>query len=129
MSDIDIEKLANDKAFRKALLEKTVRESIAQQIRELRQWKGWTQEELARRIDTKQSVIARLERPRDKDCPRISTLLAIAAVFDVALIIRFVPWSKFLILMGERILWVESEEEIRRMQEWAADDDRNEGGE
>lgn len=77
-------------------------------------WNSWRLEHSA--------TIARLENPNSKHLPRISTLLAIAAVFDVALMIRFVPWGKFLILMGERVIWVESEEEIRRMQEWAGEE-------
>lgn len=116
---VDIEKLAKDKAYRSALLERTVRESISYQIKELREWKGWTQEELARRLDTQPSAIARLENPRSKSLPRISTLLAIAAVFDVALMIRFVSWGKFLVLMNEQAIWLDSETEIRRLQEWA----------
>lgn len=122
---VDIEKLTNDKAFRDAFLAKTVRESISRQIRELRDWKGWTQEELARRLNTQANAIARLENPRSKSVPRISTLLAIAAVFDVALMIRFAPWDKFLIVMAERVVWVDSEAEIGRLQEWAGSEAKN----
>lgn len=119
IESVDIERLASDKAFRNALLERTVRESVSRQIRELREWKGWTQAELGMRLNTTASCIARLENPRSKSAPRISTLLAIAAVFDVALMIRFVSWDKFLIIMGESVIWVDSETEIRRLQEWA----------
>lgn len=118
----DIDKLINDKAFRAALLEKTVRESISRQIKELREWKNWTQTELARRLNTRPRCIARLENPLSKSAPRISTLLAIAAVFDVALIIRFVSWDKFLIIMSERVVWADSETEICRLREWATGD-------
>lgn len=116
---VDIEKLASDKAFRDAFLEKTLRESISRQIKGLRAWKGWTQEELAAKLNTRASCIARLENPLSKSAPRISTLLEIAAVFDVALMIRFVGWDRFLIVMAERVIWVDSETEIRRLQEWA----------
>jgi transcriptional regulator with XRE-family HTH domain len=118
MQTVDIEKLASDKAFRDALMEKIVRESIAKQIRDLRAWKGWTQEELAGRLNAKQSVIARLENPNNKHLPRVSTLCAIAAVFDVALMIRFERWDKFLVVMGEDVLWGEAED-WAKLHEWA----------
>lgn len=118
---VDIERLTNDKAFRDALLEKTVRESIAKQIRELRQWKGWTQAELAKRLNTKPNAISRLEDSQNNHLPRISTLCAIAAVFDVALMVRFAPWDKFLVVMGEDVLWGEGEDWLK-LKEWAGEE-------
>jgi len=119
IESIDIDRLINDKAFRAAFLEKSVRESISRQIKELREWKDWTQAELAQRLNTRASAIARLENPRSKNAPRIATLLAIAAVFDVALMVRFESWSKFLLIVPEKILWLGSEEELRRLREWS----------
>jgi ribosome-binding protein aMBF1 (putative translation factor) len=122
MTTIDIEKLTTDKAFRDALMEKIVRESIAKQIRDLRAWKGWTQEELAKRLETKASVIARLENPDNPHLPTVSTLCKIAAVFDVALMVRFERWDKFLVVMGEDVLWGENED-WAKLQEWAVESD------
>lgn len=52
-------------------------------IRELRQKKGWTQTELARRAGVKQGVLSYIESGRTKN-PRSDTLTAIAAALGVS---------------------------------------------
>jgi transcriptional regulator with XRE-family HTH domain len=52
-------------------------------IRELRQKKGWTQTELARRAGVKQGVLSCIESGRTKN-PRSDTLAAIAAALGVS---------------------------------------------
>jgi len=62
---------------------------IAGQVAERRRELGLSQAELARRVDTTQSAIARLEsggRP-----PRIDTLLRIAAALDCELAVELMP--------------------------------------
>ena len=51
-------------------------------IRELRQKKGWTQTELARRSGIKQGVLSYIENGRTKH-PRSDTLAAIASALGV----------------------------------------------
>jgi len=57
------------------------------QIRQLRESHGLSQRELAERMRTTQSVIARLEAGGSK--PSMSTLERIAAAFDTSVDIRF----------------------------------------
>jgi transcriptional regulator with XRE-family HTH domain len=65
---------------------------VAFQIRAMRAKRGWSQEELARRVGMAQERISRLE---DANYGRYSlrTLKRLAAAFDVALIVRFAPFS------------------------------------
>jgi transcriptional regulator with XRE-family HTH domain len=59
------------------------------QVARLRMLRGWTQKELARRVGTKQSSIARLESGKTQ--PRISFLRRIIEALDGHLEIRIVP--------------------------------------
>ena len=65
-------------------------QTFALQIRANRLARGWTQKELAERSGMKQSGIARLERGGRPD---LRTLKKVASAFDVALVVRFVPFS------------------------------------
>jgi transcriptional regulator with XRE-family HTH domain len=66
------------------------------QIKALREQRGWTQAELARRAHMWQSEIARLENIYMPYDVRTSTLLRLAHAFDVCLIIRFEDWGSFI---------------------------------
>jgi len=87
-----------DKSFREAYVEGSVRAGLPHQIRAMRQVRNWSQQELAKRMKTSQSAVARLENP-DNGKFNITTLLDAAAAFDVALLVKFVPFSR---LLGER---------------------------
>jgi ribosome-binding protein aMBF1 (putative translation factor) len=65
---------------------------LANQILEVRQRAGLSQEALAERIGTKQSAVARMERG-DYMGYTVSTLAKIAAAADSSLDVRFVPRS------------------------------------
>ena len=81
------------KKFRDAFVSARVDTSLAFQIRALRQKNGdWSQAELARRLDTSQNAVCRLESPNYGKAS-ISTLKKLASVFDVALVVRFVRFS------------------------------------
>lgn len=86
----------SEKDFRNIWSDRKLRWSIAKQIRALRESKGWSQAELARRIESHPSIISGLEDPTSESWPTLSTLQRIAAAFDVALSVRFVAWSEFL---------------------------------
>ncbi len=67
---------------------------IAMQTLALRQRRGWGQNELARRMGVRQQTISRLENEDDAR-HTVHTLLKVANAFDVALIVRFAPWSEY----------------------------------
>lgn len=81
------------KEYREGYVEGHVRGGIAHQIRALREARGWSQGELARRAGKPQSVINRLENPEYGKFS-ISTLLELASTFDVALMVRFVSFGE-----------------------------------
>ena len=89
-----IAKLRN-RRYRTAYLAEHVRTGIAFQIRALREKIGWTQAQLGTVAGKPQNVISRLENP-DYGRVTLQTLLQFADTFDVALIVRFVPYSRFL---------------------------------
>jgi len=89
-----IEKLGR-KAYRAAYVGEHVRRGIAAQIRAMRDQRGWNQGKLSAELGKPQSVVSRLEDPSYGKVT-VQTLLEVAATFDVALQIRFVPFSSFL---------------------------------
>lgn len=89
-----IEKLGR-KAYRAAYVGEHVRRGIAAQIRAMRDQRGWNQGKLSKELGKPQSVVSRLEDPSYGKVT-VQTLLEVAATFDVALQIRFVPFSSFL---------------------------------
>ena len=76
------------------LVEAQIRQGIPLQLRAMREGQGWTQETLAQKLGTTQNAISRLENPRTGK-PTITTLERIAQVFDVALVVKFAPFSEF----------------------------------
>ncbi|MFN0022852.1 MAG: multiprotein-bridging factor 1 family protein [Parvularculaceae bacterium] len=83
------------KAFRDAYAEGAVRAGVPHQIRSMRLQRNWSQEELAKKMKTSQSAIARLENV-DNGKFNISTLLQAASAFDVAVLVMLVPFSRLL---------------------------------
>jgi transcriptional regulator with XRE-family HTH domain len=67
--------------------------TTAAQIRAMREKEGWTQERLAEEAGMGQARISILENPNYQNLS-LQTLKRIANVFDVALIVRFVPFSQ-----------------------------------
>jgi len=75
--------------------------TTAAQIRAMREKKGWSQQELAIEAEMGQARISLLENPNYQTLS-LNTLKRMANVFDVALVVRFVPFSKlFAILDNE----------------------------
>lgn len=88
-------RLSNAEA-RKAFVEAELINGLAHQIRVLRKQREWTQQDLALRLNTTQGAISRLEDPSYGRFS-VKSLLALGEVFDVALHVRFLPFSKFLV--------------------------------
>jgi transcriptional regulator with XRE-family HTH domain len=67
--------------------------TTAAQIQAMREKRGWSQQELANNVGMGQARISLLENPNYQNLS-LTTLKRIANVFDVALLVRFVPFSK-----------------------------------
>lgn len=78
-----------DPLYRKAHAELAPEYALARAVIEARAHAGLTQEELAQKMDTTQSVIARLESGRTK--PSTQTLERLAAATGTKLKISFEP--------------------------------------
>jgi transcriptional regulator with XRE-family HTH domain len=78
---------------RNRFVESNLNKNISFQIRGMRGSREWSQEELAKRTGMNQNMIYRLENPSYGRFT-ISTLKRVASAFDVALIVRFVPFSQ-----------------------------------
>lgn len=87
-----MEKL-KDKEYREAYVNAEIVNGLSYQIQAMRLARNWTQQELAELLDTKQSVISRLENP-DNESFSIKMLESLASIFDTGLMVRFVPFSK-----------------------------------
>ena len=89
-----LEELKNKK-FREAYVAEHVKTSVPIQIYLLREQRHWSQNQLAERAKTSQTVISRLE---DLDYGKlsISTLLKLASAFDIALLVKFIPFTRLL---------------------------------
>ena len=87
------DKLGN-KEYRQSYAESFVFADIADQIVRLRKSKGLRQEDLAAAASKRQSQISKLENP-DNNEATLKSLLKIASAFDVALSVKFIPYSSF----------------------------------
>lgn len=97
LSSYDIEKFKSDLAdpeVRRLRVESQIRVGVPLQIRAMRELRGWTQQELAEKLETTQNTISRLENPKSMT-PNVSTLQRLAEAFDVGLLVRFAPYSDF----------------------------------
>ncbi len=83
---------------RARFVESNLCKNLAFQIRALRDREGWSQEQLGEKVGMNQNAISRLESPFYGKAT-LTTLKRIASAFDVALIVRFVPY-------GQLIDWV-----------------------
>lgn len=90
-----LRKLSN-KEYRDAFVDANVRTGLAYQIRALRDQREWSQEDLAEAMETKQSVVSRMEDP-DYGRLSVSSLIEAAAAFDVGLLIKFVSFPELIL--------------------------------
>jgi transcriptional regulator with XRE-family HTH domain len=81
------------KKYREVFVSAFVRQGIALQIQLLRKRETWSQKKLGEITGKKQNAITRLEDPSYGKFT-ITTLLELAKAFDVALSVKFVPFSE-----------------------------------
>jgi len=82
-----------DLEYRNAFVAAQINIGIPFQIRSLMKARGWTQEKLAERSGMLQPRISSILKP-GKARLNLDTLLRLASAFDVALAVRFVPFSE-----------------------------------
>lgn len=82
-----------DKEYRDLFVSEEIDTGLPLQIRELRSDREWSQRELAGRTGMTQEGVSRLER-LDYGKYTLTTLKRLAAAFDVALVVRFEPYSR-----------------------------------
>lgn len=90
-----IERLRRGKETRARLVESNLAETIAFQMRATRNARGMTQEDLAEVAGMSQNNISRMES-EEYGKYTIASLKRIAEAFDVALEVRFVPYSQYI---------------------------------
>lgn len=87
-------KSLSDREYRDTFVDSHIATNLAAQIYALREAQGWTQAKLAERAGMAQGRISVMENP-SYDQFSLSTLKRLRAAFDVALVVRFVPFSEF----------------------------------
>lgn len=83
----------HDENYRREWVSEQAGVGLAFQIRALREDRELTQEELAERLGKSQATVSEWESP-DYRRYTLSTLARLAAAFDVALMVRFAPFSE-----------------------------------
>lgn len=83
----------DNKEYREALATEHVNTTLAIQIRKMRENRYWRQGDLANLLGKHQETISQWENP-DYGRHSITTLKALAATFDVALLVKFIPFSE-----------------------------------
>ena len=84
-----------DKTYRDAFVADQIRIGVPLQIKQMRDERGITQEQLGQQIQPPmaQESVWRLENPNKANLT-IGTLLRVASALDVGLVVRFVPFSE-----------------------------------
>lgn len=86
-----------DREYREAFVADQIRLGVPLQIKALREDREWSQDYLGKQMQPPmvQESVWRIENPHRANVT-IATLLRVAAAFDVALIVRFAPFSELL---------------------------------
>lgn len=126
-----VSKLLHSKEFRDAYMFEHIKTGVAYQIRAIRDEHKWTQSRLGEEAKKPRNVISRLEDPNYGQFS-FQTLREIASAFNVALLVKFVPFSKLLQeyedVSSEALVApsVHDHKEINRLKRWAAVKEKNE---
>jgi transcriptional regulator with XRE-family HTH domain len=119
-----VKKLRESRRFRDSYVYEHVRNGIPFQIRAMRKDLNWSQSELADAAKTSRTVITRIEDPNYGKLT-LKTLFAIASAFNVALLVKFVPFSRLIreyedvssVALSAKS--VTDAEEIAQLEAWA----------
>jgi len=84
-----------EKEMRDAYLSAQTRTRLTNQIRAVRNQRGWSQGDFAKILDKPQSNVSRLES-RDYGQFTLKTLFELASTFDCGLIVEFVSYEEFI---------------------------------
>ncbi len=84
-----------DRDYRAEYVASQISVGLPFQVRALRKARNWTQAQLAKVARMAQPRIAEIESPGERKL-NLETLLRLATAFDVALEVRFVPFSGFI---------------------------------
>ena len=86
-----LEKLT-DKNYRDAFISEEIDIGLPMQLRAMRDARGWNQKQVAEQMDTKQPRFSLMEKPGYGNFS-LNTLKKLASIFNVGLIVSFVPFE------------------------------------
>jgi len=92
--EILLEKLT-DPTYREAFISEEIDVGIPMQLRAMREKRGWNQKYIAEKMDTKQPRFSLMEKPGYGNFS-LNTLKKLASIFNVGLIVSFVPYSEMI---------------------------------
>jgi transcriptional regulator with XRE-family HTH domain len=92
--EVLLEKLT-DPTYREAFISEEIDTGIPMQIRAMREKRGWNQKYIAEKMDTKQPRFSLMEKPGYGNFS-LNTLKRLASIFNVGLIVSFVPFSEMI---------------------------------
>lgn len=90
-----LQEMRQSAEYRDGIVENEVKLWLSFQLRQMRNDKGWTQKDLAKRLGTSANVISRLEHP-DYGKVTLATLLKIASAFECGLVVKFAGLQEFM---------------------------------
>jgi transcriptional regulator with XRE-family HTH domain len=89
-----LEKLT-DKEYRDAFVSEEIDVGLPMQLRSMRESRGWKQQYVAEKTGTKQPRFSLMETAGYGNFS-LNTLKKLASIFDVGLIVSFVPWGEMI---------------------------------
>lgn len=92
-SDIPTIEQLKDKKYRYKWSDRNLKRNIALQILVNRAYRGWSQKEFAKQINSYQACVSALENPNRRSWPNVKVLMRCARAFDCTLTIRFESWG------------------------------------
>jgi transcriptional regulator with XRE-family HTH domain len=92
--EVLLEKLT-DPSYREAFISEEIDTGIPMQLRAMREKRGWNQKYIAEKMDTKQPRFSLMEKPGYGNFS-LNTLKRLASIFNVGLIVSFVPFSEMI---------------------------------